>query len=279
MTLIELDPNLGDSRIEEAAMPVDLNSIKKTDLGALVAGALALLVSLFPSFLTASLEGAGDLGVLDSYDGGGVSAWNGAGALGMLLVLAATALVAVKVFAQHVLPTGVPFNLVAAALAGLGTLILVLRILTKSESVESFGVTASVGPGWSGILLLLLTIALTVCTALGFKGSGEALPWHNSGSAATGGQAGRMGNTQGTGYAAPGTAAPTAPPSTAQQPTVQPTTPQHGAPMSPPSGTPQTAPPPRAPGSGSAAPGSPAPGAPGSGGSVPSPGEEQPRNF
>jgi hypothetical protein len=31
-------------------MPVDLNSIKKTDLGALVAGALALVVSLFPSF-------------------------------------------------------------------------------------------------------------------------------------------------------------------------------------------------------------------------------------
>jgi hypothetical protein len=259
-------------------MPVDLNSIKKTDLGALVAGALALVVSLFPSFLTAKVGGGSDLGVLyyDSY--GGVSAWNGAGALGMLLILAATALVAVRVFAPHVLPAGVPLNLVAAALAAVGTLILVLRILTRSESVEPFDIR--IGPGWSGILLLLLTIALTVCTALGFKGSGEALPWQKQGSAATGERAGPTGNTRssGSGYEAPGSAAPTTPPPTVQQPTVQPTTPQHGVPMPRSSSTPQTAPPPLAPGSASAAPGSPAPapGAPGSGGRVRSPGDEQP---
>ena len=71
-------------------MPVDLNSIRKTDLGALVVGALALVVSLFPSFLTASFEGAEELGAFAGSDAGGVSAWNGVGALGMLLILAAT---------------------------------------------------------------------------------------------------------------------------------------------------------------------------------------------
>jgi len=164
---------------------MDLNSIKKTDLGALIAGGLAFILSLFGAYISVSYEGAEDIPGYS--DGGGITnAWVDYATFGMLLIVAATAIIAVKVFAGQVLPSGVPWNLIAAAAAGFGTLLIILRALTASESYEGFGVEVSSGPGWSAWPLFIAAIALTVFAALGFKESGEQLPWNQAG---TGGSA------------------------------------------------------------------------------------------
>lgn len=150
-------------------MAVDFKSLGKYEQGALVAGGVSLIVSFFTAYVKASFDGGKDLGISVS---SGISAWHSYATLGILLVIAATAVVAVKAFAKDVLPDGVPWNLVALAAAGLGTLLLILRAFT----VGGGGGGVSVGPGWSGYLLFLTTIALTVFTFLSFRESGEKLP-------------------------------------------------------------------------------------------------------
>lgn len=148
-------------------MTIDLKSLSKVELGALVAGGVSVLVSFFGSYIRVSYDGGGVVERVSA----GTSAWTSYATLGVLLVIAATAVVAVRIFAASALPAAVPWNLVALAASGLGTVLLVLRALT----VGGGGFGASVGPGWSGWLLFLTTIALTACTALMFKGSGEKI--------------------------------------------------------------------------------------------------------
>lgn len=146
-------------------------SLGTNDQGALVAGALAIVLSFFGSYITASYDGpgAGAIGNISS----GTNAWTSYATLGILLVIGATTIVAIKAFAPDTLPAGVPWNLVAAATAGLGTLLLILRAVVND--VPS-GAGVSVGPGWSGYLLWIAAIALTVFTVLAFRTSGEKLP-------------------------------------------------------------------------------------------------------
>ena len=127
-------------------MAVDYKSLGKYEQGALVAGALSLILSFFSSYVTV------DAGPIS----GGTSAWDSYATLGILLVIASTAIVAVKAFAAENLPDGVPWNLVALAAAGLGTLLLILRAFTYGDGGLS-GV--DVGPGWSGWALFITTIA------------------------------------------------------------------------------------------------------------------------
>ena len=137
-------------------MAADFKALSKFDQGALVAGAVAILFSFFDAFVTA---------------------WYSFATLGILLVIVAVAVVAVKAFAAQNLPDGVPWRLVALATAALGTILLVLRPLTEGGDVPSgMGVDVSVGPGWSGYIVWIAAIALTVFTALSFKDSGEKLP-------------------------------------------------------------------------------------------------------
>ena len=137
-------------------MAVDFKSLGKFEQGALVAAGLSIILSFFENYVTA------DLGPITL----GASAWNSWGTLGMLLILVATAIVAGKAFANESLPDEVPWNLVALAAAGLGTVILILRAITVDVG----------GPGWSGWLLFITTIALTIFTFLSFKESGEKRP-------------------------------------------------------------------------------------------------------
>jgi len=147
---------------------VDLKNVSPFSLGALGAGVLAFVFSLFDSYVTASVSGFGSQGT---------NAWVSFATLGMLLILAATALVGVKAFAGQSLPAVAPWHLVAAALAGVGTLLLILRALTAGgDSIASGFVEVSVGPGWSGWLLFILGIALTVCAVLDSRAAGEKLP-------------------------------------------------------------------------------------------------------
>lgn len=151
-------------------MAVDFKALGKFEQGALIAGGLSFILSFFERYVRVKIDG-GDLvpGLSGSF---GTNAWTSYATLGILLVIVATAVVAVKAFAKDSLPDGVPWNLVALVAAGLGTFLLILRAFTASEG----GIGASVGPGWSGWLLFVTTIALTVFTALSFKESGEKLP-------------------------------------------------------------------------------------------------------
>lgn len=152
----------------------DLKSLGKFEQGALVAGALTFILSLFPYYIRASFDGGTAVPGLDFSSG--TSAWTSYATLGMLLVLIATGLVAVRAFAKDALPAGVPWNLVVLATAGLGALLLILRALTVGG-----GGGVSVGPGWSGWLIFITSIALTAFAALSFKGSGEEVPWKSEG--------------------------------------------------------------------------------------------------
>lgn len=149
-------------------MKFDFKSLSTFEQGALVAGGLAILLSFFPNYIRASFDGGGIIRGVSS----GTNAWTSYATLGVLLILAATALVAVRALDQKILPDGVPWNLVTLAVAGLGTFLIILRALTASDG----GVGYSVGPGWSGWLLFIATIGLTACAALSFKESGEKLP-------------------------------------------------------------------------------------------------------
>lgn len=151
---------------------MNLSEVNRNDLAVLAGGALTFIFSLFPAYLSLSVDGGGLPGV-----DAGSNAWTSFASLGMLLILAATALVAIRVFAPQVLPKGVvPCNLITAGVAGLGALLLVLRALTASES--AFGV--SIGPGWSAWLVFITSIGMTVFAALAFVASGEKLPGSDS---------------------------------------------------------------------------------------------------
>jgi len=152
----------------------DLKSLDKFEQGALVAGALTFILSLFPYYIRSSFDGGAAVPGLNF--SAGTSAWTSYATLGMLLILVATVLVAVRAFANDALPAGVPWNLVVLGTAGLGTLLLILRALTVGG-----GGGVSVGPGWSGWLIFITSIALTAFAALSFKGSGEEVPWKSEG--------------------------------------------------------------------------------------------------
>ncbi len=152
-------------------MAVDFKSLGKFEQGALVAGAVSIILSFIPKYVVVSIDGGKDIPGLSFSSG--ISAWHGWAFVGMLLIVAATAIVAVKAFAAENLPDGVPWNLVAAAAAGLGTILIIIRAFTVGDS--GLG-SVDVGPGWSGWLLFITTIAVTAFTFLGFKESGEKMP-------------------------------------------------------------------------------------------------------
>ena len=145
-------------------MAADFKSLGTNEQGALITGGLATILSFFSSYVTVS---AGPISA-------GTSAWDSYATLGILLVIAATAIVALKAFAKDTLPDGVPWNLVALAAAGLGTLLLILRAFTYSDG--GLGSSVDVGPGWSGWALFVLGIALTYFTFALFKASGDKIP-------------------------------------------------------------------------------------------------------
>lgn len=154
-------------------MAADFKSLGKNEQGALVAGGVAIILSFIGSYVTASYDGPGAGAIGDL---GGTNAWTSYATLGILLVIAATAIVGIKAFASDSLPDGVPWNLAALAAAGLGTLLLILRALFPGGAdVPGF----DVGPGWSGYLLWIAGLALTYFTFTLFKASGDKVPDFN----------------------------------------------------------------------------------------------------
>lgn len=218
-------------------MAVDFKSIGKFEQGALIAGGVAIIVSFIDKYVTASFDGPAAVSVST-----GTNAWHSYATIGMLLIVIATAIVAVKAFAKENLPDGVPWNLVAAVAAGLGTLLVILRAIFNGVP-DYPGISA--GPGWSGYLLFLAGIALTVFTVLSFRESGEKLPEINKG-AANRPAAGPT--TPQAGTAQPGPTTPPAAPSTPPAAPTTPPAPPAAAPPAPPTPpAPQTPPAPPAP--------------------------------
>jgi hypothetical protein len=150
-------------------MAADFKALDKNIQGALIAGGLATIVSFFSAFISVSYDSKLTGGIdLSS----GISAWHSYATLGVLLVIAATAIIAIKAFAADSLPDGVPWNLAAFVAAALGLLLLILRPLT----IGGGGSGVSVGPGWSAFLLWILVAALTYFTFTLFQASGDKMP-------------------------------------------------------------------------------------------------------
>ncbi|MDR7086649.1 hypothetical protein J2X11_001488 [Aeromicrobium panaciterrae] len=149
-------------------MAADFKALDKNVQGALIAGGLATILSFISSYISVSYDGK--VAGLDlSY---GISAWHSYATLGILLVIAATAILALKAFAADTLPDGVPWNLAAFGAAALGLVLLVLRAFT----IGGGGGGISVGPGWSGYALFIAAAALTYFAFGEFKKSGDKLP-------------------------------------------------------------------------------------------------------
>jgi len=152
-------------------MAADFKALDKNLQGALIAGGLATILSFISAYISVSYDGK-VAGVDLSY---GISAWNGYATLGILLVIAATVILAIKAFAADNLPDGIPWSLAAFGAAALGLVLLVLRAFT----VGGGGSGVSVGPGWSGYLLFLAAAALTYFAFTLFKASGDKMPERN----------------------------------------------------------------------------------------------------
>jgi hypothetical protein len=144
-------------------MTVATRSLSKNEQGVLAAAILAALLSLMPAFIQVTFDGQG-------YDMS-TSAWTSYATIGMVLLLGAATLVVTAALSDDTLPASVPWHLVAVIAAGLGTLLIVLRVFTMGSSTP--GVT--VGPGWSGWLLIVVAGALTFFAVRTFQESEDEL--------------------------------------------------------------------------------------------------------
>ncbi len=150
-------------------MAADFKTLDKNVQGALIAGGVATILSFFSAYISVSYDSKLTGGIDLS---NGISAWHSYATLGILLVIAATAIIAIKAFAADSLPDGIPWNLAAFGAAALGLLLLVLRPLT----IGGGGNGVSVGPGWSGYVLWLAVAALVYFAFTLFKASGDKMP-------------------------------------------------------------------------------------------------------
>ncbi|MGH3458383.1 hypothetical protein [Aeromicrobium sp.] len=144
-------------------MAVDKDSLTRNEQGVLAAGALALVLSLLPWFTMVTFDGPGqDIST---------TAWTSFATIGMVLLLGASAFVAIMAISDEALPKVVPWHLIAVVMAAAGTLLIVLKVLTTGSSAP--GVNA--GPGWSGLLLVAVAIVLTFFSVQAFRESEDEL--------------------------------------------------------------------------------------------------------
>lgn len=215
-------------------MAFDIKALSKNDQGLLISGAVTVVLLFFPAYVKASVKAkdAGLGGIGGSESKNGFVEW---ATFGTLLLIAAFVLVILKVVVGNVLPDGVPWNLVIAGVAGLGTIILVLYAFTFGPDVPAIAsdsLEISTGPGWSGWVLLIAAIVFTAFAALGFKESGEKIPEINRAGGATPPSYGTQ-TPPATGTATP-PVPPTAPPAAPPVPPTAPPAPPAGGPTPPP---------------------------------------------
>ena len=142
-------------------MAGESGSLSTNERGVLIAGAVAALLSFFPGYITVTFDGPG-------FDAS-YSAW-GSATVGMVLLLGGAALIGIEALSDGTLPGVIPWHLIAVAAAVLGTFLIIVRALTAGSSAPG----ANVGPGWSGWLLIVAAITMTVFAVLSFRDSDEA---------------------------------------------------------------------------------------------------------
>jgi len=142
----------------------DVRQLPRLDQAFLGLGLLVLVASFLPYYgVSSPIVSDSDI------------AWHGWAALALVLMLLATALVAVQLMTDATLPAlTVSWNVVVVALDALGALILVIRTLTL-DSGEILGL--SIGPRWGAWVLMIAAIAQVVMAAMRFRASGEPVPW------------------------------------------------------------------------------------------------------
>jgi hypothetical protein len=142
-------------------------TLSRNEQGVLVAAVLAAVLSLFPGYITVTFDGRG----FDT----AYTAWTGSATVGMVLLLGGAALIVIEAFSEGTLPAVVPWHLISVAAAVLGTVLITLRALTAGSDLPG----AHVGPGWSGWLLIAVSICLTVFAVLSFRDSEDALEFRS----------------------------------------------------------------------------------------------------
>jgi hypothetical protein len=162
----------------------DLRSLPPFDLGILISGVLVFIVSFFP-YYGASSSGATVAGQHIGGASESVTAWHSYSTIALLLLLLATAVAAVAMFAPGSAPQ-LPIGLrwIAAGLSALGGLLYVIRLFTLSHHSETvFNVKVSEGVKWGGYLLLLIVLVHVACSIVSALSSDEQVPWQQSSSA------------------------------------------------------------------------------------------------
>lgn len=161
-----------------SSMP-DLRSLPPVDLGVLIAGVLVFIVSFFPYF-GASTSGVTIQGQHVGGASASVTAWHSYSVLALLLILLATVVAGVAMFAADSVPE-LPIGLrwIAAGLSALGALLYVIRLFTlPHNSANLFGsVKVSEGVKWGGYLLLLIVLVHVACCVVSALRSDEQAPW------------------------------------------------------------------------------------------------------
>jgi len=150
----------------------DVRALPRNDQVFLGLGLLILIASFLPWYgasYSASFAGQSISGSASE------NAWHSYAALGLLLMLAATVLVAVEVLTDATMPAlRVSWNVVVVVLDVVGAVLIIIRSLDlPSASAPGF----SVGLRWGGWILIIAAVAQVVFAALRFRASGEPMPW------------------------------------------------------------------------------------------------------
>jgi len=150
----------------------DFRSLSRNDQAFIGLGALVLIASFLPWYgttVSGKLLGHG-FNVSSS-----THAWHGWAALGLILMLLATALVVEQLFSDSKLPElKVSWNVVVLGLDALGALLIVIRSFTL-PSTDVVGV--STGLRWGGWVLIIAAVAQVAVALMRFRASGESMPW------------------------------------------------------------------------------------------------------
>src|SRR5688572_7433803 len=101
------------------------SSLSTNQRGALIAGALAAVVSFIPGYIEVTFDGKG---FDESY-----TVWSGSSTIGMMLLLGSTALIGIEALSRGSLPDVVPWHLIAVLAAALGTFLVILRAFTAGS--------------------------------------------------------------------------------------------------------------------------------------------------
>ena len=150
----------------------DMKQISRNDKGVLGAGIVALIFSFIPHYYGGSVNVGG------FHYSAGVSAWHSYAFIGMLLILIATVIAAIAVSGAAQLPKlPLGLNLAIAAVAGLGTLLVLIRGLTAGSGG---GPGYSYGLQWSGYIVILAGVVEVVFAVLNARAAGEKLAWDAS---------------------------------------------------------------------------------------------------